>query len=66
MATSVSVPAARRSPSDADWMIPASLFVAAQYIGAAIISERIAYAPRPPPAIGVAAFADTLPIAGAY
>jgi len=48
MATSVSVPAARRSSSDADWMIPASLFVTAQYIGAAIVSERIAYAPRPP------------------
>jgi hypothetical protein len=48
MSTSVSVPVDRRSPSDADWMIPASLFVLAQYGFAVVISARIAYAPRPP------------------
>jgi hypothetical protein len=48
MTTSISVPAARRSPSDADWMIPASLFVLVQYAFAVVISERIAYAVRPP------------------
>jgi membrane-associated phospholipid phosphatase len=48
MSTSVSVPVDRRSPSDADWMIPASLFVLAQYGFAVVISARIAYPPRPP------------------
>jgi hypothetical protein len=48
MSTSVSVPADRRSPSDADWMIPASLFVLAQYGFAVLVSARIGYAVRPP------------------
>jgi hypothetical protein len=41
-------PGARRKPSDADWLIPASIFVAIQYCFAFGVSERIAYPLRPP------------------
>jgi len=48
MSTRNVLPAARRTPSDADWLVPASIFVALQYSFAFGVSERIAYPPRPP------------------